>query len=106
MPWHDIGVVIEGDTAMDIAHHYVQLWNNAKLDQLGTGNKTGETTLSTSGRFKGMISRVFSVKRPRRGSTIISKKNLPRAIENEREHRQETEDAKFDEGFDDIIMKS
>lgn len=23
MPWHDIAVVVEGDTAMDIAHHYV-----------------------------------------------------------------------------------
>lgn len=35
MPFHDIAVMIEGDTANDLAHHFVQLWNHAKLNNHG-----------------------------------------------------------------------
>lgn len=33
MPFHDTAVCIEGDVAQDFSHHFVQLWNNAKLDK-------------------------------------------------------------------------
>ncbi len=38
MPFHDTAVCIEGDSANDLAHHFVQLWNHAKLDKHGAQN--------------------------------------------------------------------
>jgi phosphatidylserine/phosphatidylglycerophosphate/cardiolipin synthase-like enzyme len=46
MPWHDVAVCIEGETATDFGRHFVQLWNNAKLDKLGAGNKLKESVLA------------------------------------------------------------
>lgn len=30
MPWHDIGVMVQGATARDIARHFIQRWNAIK----------------------------------------------------------------------------
>lgn len=31
MPWHDVGVVVTGHTARDVARHFIQRWNAHKL---------------------------------------------------------------------------
>lgn len=31
MPWHDIGVFIDGKAARDVARHFIQRWNSCKL---------------------------------------------------------------------------
>ena len=59
MPWHDVAVVIEGEVASDFGHHFVHLWNNAKLDKVGTRNKETESTLATRGKLANMFSKVF-----------------------------------------------
>ncbi|KAJ8922579.1 hypothetical protein NQ315_007609 [Exocentrus adspersus] len=33
MPWHDIGVCVQGPTARDVARHFIQRWNAAKLEK-------------------------------------------------------------------------
>lgn len=33
MPWHDIGVYIEGKAARDVARHFIQRWNASKLEK-------------------------------------------------------------------------
>lgn len=33
MPWHDIGVYVEGKAARDVARHFIQRWNAAKLEK-------------------------------------------------------------------------
>lgn len=30
MPWHDIGVMVQGATARDVARHFIQRWNAIK----------------------------------------------------------------------------
>ena len=54
MPFHDTAVCIEGDAANDLAHHFVQLWNHAKLDKHGTQHKglASITTHSKVGTLK------------------------------------------------------
>ena len=32
MPWHDIAVKVVGDSARDLARHFIQYWNFAKID--------------------------------------------------------------------------
>ena len=32
MPWHDIAVKVVGDSARDLARHFIQYWNFAKVD--------------------------------------------------------------------------
>ncbi|XP_008560003.1 phospholipase D1 [Microplitis demolitor] len=33
MPWHDIGVMVQGASARDIARHFIQRWNAIKLEK-------------------------------------------------------------------------
>nr|XP_013190121.1 unnamed protein product [Amyelois transitella] len=33
MPWHDLGVVIQGAAARDVARHFIQRWNAIKLEK-------------------------------------------------------------------------
>ncbi|XP_003701644.3 phospholipase D1-like [Megachile rotundata] len=33
MPWHDIGVMMQGPTARDIARHFIQRWNAIKMEK-------------------------------------------------------------------------
>lgn len=33
MPWHDIGAVVVGASARDIARHFIQRWNAVKLEK-------------------------------------------------------------------------
>ncbi|XP_066562874.1 phospholipase D1 isoform X1 [Amia ocellicauda] len=37
MPWHDIGVVVQGKAARDIARHFIQRWNFTKLVKKRSG---------------------------------------------------------------------
>ena len=39
MPWHDLQVWIKGDAVYDIARHFIEYWNHAKLDKVGSDNK-------------------------------------------------------------------
>ncbi|XP_034170847.1 phospholipase D [Osmia lignaria lignaria] len=33
MPWHDIGVMVQGASARDIARHFIQRWNAIKMEK-------------------------------------------------------------------------
>ncbi|XP_067142293.1 phospholipase D1 isoform X2 [Centruroides vittatus] len=33
MPWHDIGVLVQGSAARDVARHFIQRWNFTKLEK-------------------------------------------------------------------------
>ncbi|XP_048480960.1 phospholipase D2 [Plutella xylostella] len=33
MPWHDIGVIVQGAAARDVARHFIQRWNAIKLEK-------------------------------------------------------------------------
>lgn len=33
MPWHDIGVLVQGAAARDVARHFIQRWNAIKLEK-------------------------------------------------------------------------
>lgn len=33
MPWHDIGVLVQGATARDVARHFIQRWNATKMEK-------------------------------------------------------------------------
>ncbi|XP_075972616.1 phospholipase D isoform X2 [Anticarsia gemmatalis] len=33
MPWHDVGVVVQGAAARDVARHFIQRWNAIKLEK-------------------------------------------------------------------------
>jgi phospholipase D1/2 len=57
MPFHDTAVCIEGDTATDLSHHFVHLWNNAKLDKHGKRKKVNSITTHT--KYRGLFRRVF-----------------------------------------------
>ncbi|KAK3568233.1 hypothetical protein QTP86_002014 [Hemibagrus guttatus] len=37
MPWHDVGVVVHGKAARDIARHFIQRWNFTKLVKKRSG---------------------------------------------------------------------
>jgi len=41
MPWHDLHLFVKGETAQDLAVHFIEYWNNAKIDVEGTKNKEG-----------------------------------------------------------------
>jgi phospholipase D1/2 len=34
MPWHDIGAVVYGKAARDVARHFIQRWNYTKLTKM------------------------------------------------------------------------
>lgn len=31
MPWHDIGALVQGAAARDVARHFIQRWNAVKV---------------------------------------------------------------------------
>lgn len=31
MPWHDIGIMVQGASARDVARHFIQRWNAIKV---------------------------------------------------------------------------
>lgn len=31
MPWHDVGIYIQGLVARDVARHFILRWNHAKV---------------------------------------------------------------------------
>ncbi|VEN40536.1 unnamed protein product [Callosobruchus maculatus] len=33
MPWHDVGMCVQGTAARDVARHFIQRWNATKLDK-------------------------------------------------------------------------
>ncbi|XP_073981398.1 phospholipase D isoform X2 [Rhodnius prolixus] len=33
MPWHDVGVMVQGSAARDLARHFIQRWNAVKLEK-------------------------------------------------------------------------
>uniref|UniRef100_A0A4W4E020 phospholipase D n=1 Tax=Electrophorus electricus TaxID=8005 RepID=A0A4W4E020_ELEEL len=37
MPWHDVGVVVQGTAARDVARHFIQRWNFTKLVKKRSG---------------------------------------------------------------------
>ncbi|KAG9348974.1 hypothetical protein JZ751_029291 [Albula glossodonta] len=37
MPWHDIGVAVQGEAARDVARHFIQRWNFTKLVKKRSG---------------------------------------------------------------------
>lgn len=39
MPWHDIASVVYGAAARDVARHFIQRWNAAKLEKLKDDNE-------------------------------------------------------------------
>lgn len=45
MPWHDVHAVIYGESAQDLARHFIEYWNHAKIDYEGTKNKKEGTFL-------------------------------------------------------------
>lgn len=45
MPWHDVACVIYGESAQDLARHFIEYWNHAKIDYEGTKNKKEGTFL-------------------------------------------------------------
>jgi phospholipase D1/2 len=32
MPWHDLHLMVEGESALDLARHFIEYWNHAKYD--------------------------------------------------------------------------
>lgn len=34
MPWHDIGLFVEGPAARDVARHFIQRWNAVKTEKV------------------------------------------------------------------------
>lgn len=34
MPWHDVGVMVHGSVARDIARHFIQRWNAVKIEKV------------------------------------------------------------------------
>jgi len=41
MPWHDIGVMVQGLAARDVARHFIQRWNAVKVKNLEFRSKKG-----------------------------------------------------------------
>lgn len=33
MPWHDIGLFVQGAAARDVARHFIQRWNFTKVNK-------------------------------------------------------------------------
>ena len=73
MPFHDCAVCIEGDSVNDLAHHFVQLWNNAKLEKYGS-RKKGLPPITTSSKpsvLQRMLSKITKNKHVAvQGSTL------------------------------------
>lgn len=59
MPFHDVAICLEGESAMDFSHHFVELWNNAKLDKLGARNKSYYPSITTRDKVRGALSKMI-----------------------------------------------
>lgn len=35
MPWHDVHLMVQGDSAVDLSRHFIEYWNHAKFDKVG-----------------------------------------------------------------------
>ncbi|CAI2368575.1 unnamed protein product [Moneuplotes crassus] len=59
MPWQDIHLFVRGEVAQDLAVHFIEYWNNAKVDVEGTPDNDGgylwpvENLMDTSAGFRG-----------------------------------------------------
>lgn len=43
MPWHDVQMMVKGEAAKDLARHFIEYFNHAKIDSYGTsGKRKGE----------------------------------------------------------------
>lgn len=38
MPWHDVGVCVQGAAARDVSRHFIQRWNATKLEKAKSNN--------------------------------------------------------------------
>lgn len=38
MPWHDIALYVQGSAARDVARHFIQRWNAAKVCVINVDN--------------------------------------------------------------------
>ena len=70
MPFHDTGICIEGDTATDFAHHFVHLWNNAKLDRHGKTPLL--TSITTHVKHRGIFRKGFKKLKPTSTTGVVS----------------------------------
>ena len=43
MPWHDVHLMVKGESAVDLGRHFLEYWNHAKFDKEGI--KKNETTI-------------------------------------------------------------
>eukprot|EP00347_Sterkiella_histriomuscorum_P022020 403331965 len=122
MPFHDTGVFIEGDTANDLSHHFVQLWNNAKLNKHGPQISTMQV-ITTRGQkvfrdqFKyneSIFDKMLRSLRKGRGNSVMTPVQDAALTLEESKNRErmnsvskfDEEDDKFDEEFDEIIAKN
>ena len=39
MPWHDVHMMVRGEAAKDLARHFIEYFNHAKIDYAGTTGK-------------------------------------------------------------------
>jgi len=39
MPWHDVHMMVRGEAAKDLARHFIEYYNHAKIDNEGTTSK-------------------------------------------------------------------
>ena len=70
MPFHDTAICIEGDTAMDLSHHFVHLWNNAMLDKHGKSQNLNSIT--TNAKNRGLFRNVFKKMTPQSTAGVVS----------------------------------
>jgi phosphatidylserine/phosphatidylglycerophosphate/cardiolipin synthase-like enzyme len=70
MPFHDTAICIEGETAKDFAHHFVQFWNNAKLDRHGTRTKLAAITTHT--KNMSLFRKTFMKMKPTSTAGVVS----------------------------------
>lgn len=70
MPFHDTAVCIEGEAAKDIAHHFVHLWNNTKLDRHGKESTINSITTHTKNR--GLFRKAFKKLKPTSTTGVVS----------------------------------
>lgn len=69
MPWHDLSIVMYGEAAKDLARHFIEYWNHAKIDLKGTKNKQEGYFLKPTASFKKMLGKAKEkVRRKRRGT--------------------------------------
>jgi phosphatidylserine/phosphatidylglycerophosphate/cardiolipin synthase-like enzyme len=62
MPFHDVAVCIEGESVIDLCHHFVHYWNNTKLDK--HGKKAKLASITTHAKYEGIFRKVFKKMNP------------------------------------------